>query len=143
MNVCRHGLTVLLMLGYFHNYLLPASSSRADMSCSLAPGCIMNMYISACGQTAFALFDAFLLSPHCLHVSRYFAEASASLMLNIYGTRVRKDTSGNKMFDYYVSDGIYGSLNCIVYDHANPSISWLRDPSLAAVPEEDDKTVFR
>lgn len=76
-------------------------------------------------------------------MSRYFAEASASLMLNIYGTRVRKDTSGNKMFDYYVSDGIYGSLNCIVYDHANPSISWLRDPSLAAIPEEDDKTVFR
>ena len=64
-------------------------------------------------------------------------------MLNIYGTRVRKDTSGNKMFDYYVSDGIYGSLNCIVYDHANPSISWLRDPSLPAICEEEDKTVFR
>ena len=64
-------------------------------------------------------------------------------MLNIYGTRVRKDTSGNKMFDYYVSDGIYGSLNCIVYDHANPSISWLRDPSQPAVPDEEDKTVFR
>ena len=45
--------------------------------------------------------------------------------------------------DYYVSDGIYGSLNCIVYDHANPSISWLRDPSLPHMPEEEDKTVFR
>ena len=45
--------------------------------------------------------------------------------------------------DYYVSDGIYGSLNCIVYDHANPSISWLRDPSLPHIPEEEDKTVFR
>ena len=47
------------------------------------------------------------------------------------------------MFDYYVSDGLYGSLNCIVYDHANPSISWLRDPHLAHVPEEEDKTVYR
>lgn len=90
------------------------------------------------------IFLNWSVSKHYLPpLSRYFAEASASLMLNIYGTRVRKDTSGNKMFDYYVSDGIYGSLNCIVYDHANPSISWLRDPSLAAIPEEDDKTVFR
>ena len=52
---------------------------------------------------------------------RYFAEASASLFLNIYGNRVRKDMGGNRLVDYWLSDGIYGSLNCIVYDHANPS----------------------
>eukprot|EP00891_Asterochloris_glomerata_P001630 jgi/Astpho2/1630/fgenesh1_pm.00030_%23_2_t len=74
---------------------------------------------------------------------RYFAEASASLFLNIYGNRVRKDMGGNRLVDYWLSDGIYGSLNCIVYDHANPSISWVRDPRLPAVTEEEEGTMYR
>ena len=56
---------------------------------------------------------------------------------------MRKDMGGNRLVDYWLSDGIYGSLNCIVYDHANPSISWVRDPRLPAVTEEEEGTMYR
>jgi ornithine decarboxylase len=74
---------------------------------------------------------------------RYFAEAAASLILNIYGQRERKDLDGNRLLDYWVSDGLYGSLNCIVYDHASPTVSWLRDPLLGPVDAETESTLHR
>lgn len=44
---------------------------------------------------------------------RYFAESAFTLVTNIIGRRVR-----SKLREYWINDGIYGSLNCIQNDHA-------------------------
>ncbi|KAF3446844.1 hypothetical protein FNV43_RR12024 [Rhamnella rubrinervis] len=44
---------------------------------------------------------------------RFFAESAFTLATNIIGKRVR-----GKVREYWINDGIYGSMNCILYDHA-------------------------
>ncbi|MCL7035063.1 hypothetical protein MKW94_019651 [Papaver nudicaule] len=44
---------------------------------------------------------------------RFFAEKAFTLVTNIIGKRVR-----GQLREYYISDGIYGSMNCLVHDHA-------------------------
>ena len=43
---------------------------------------------------------------------RYFAETIAVLFTKIIGLRERDDT-----IDYWITDSLYGSFNCILYDH--------------------------
>ena len=43
---------------------------------------------------------------------RYFAETIAILLTKIIGIRERDDT-----IDYWLTDSVYGSFNCIIYDH--------------------------
>jgi len=43
---------------------------------------------------------------------RYFAETIAILLTKIIGIREREDT-----VDYWLTDSLYGSFNCIIYDH--------------------------
>ena len=66
---------------------------------------------------------------------RYFAEYAATFACNIYGRRVRGDASG-PTYDYWVGDGVYGSMNCILYDHAvlhaRPLANPLEDSTLTA-----------
>ena len=58
---------------------------------------------------------------------RYFAETSATLMTPVYGQRDRLDTkSGAVKKDYWITDGLYGSFNCILYDGQNPEYSVVR-----------------
>lgn len=56
---------------------------------------------------------------------RYFAEASATLAAIIYGKRSRWLEQKPHM-DYWISDGLYGSFNCLLYDHASVTCSQLR-----------------
>ncbi|KAI3914053.1 hypothetical protein MKW98_010865 [Papaver atlanticum] len=44
---------------------------------------------------------------------RFFAETAFTLVTDIIGKRVR-----GELREYYISDGIYGSMNCLLYDHA-------------------------
>ncbi|ERM96277.1 hypothetical protein AMTRI_Chr09g34880 [Amborella trichopoda] len=44
---------------------------------------------------------------------RFFAETCFTLATNIIGKRVR-----GELREYWISDGIYGSMNCLLYDHA-------------------------
>lgn len=44
---------------------------------------------------------------------RYFAESPSTLATMVMGKRVR----GN-LNEYWINDGIYGSMNCLLYDHA-------------------------
>ncbi|KAM3710928.1 hypothetical protein ACJW31_01G069200 [Castanea mollissima] len=44
---------------------------------------------------------------------RFFAKSVFTLATNIIGKRIR-----NKLREYWISDGIYGSLNCIILDNA-------------------------
>jgi ornithine decarboxylase len=46
---------------------------------------------------------------------RYFAEPIARLYTRIVGVRER---GGSR--DYFIRDGLYGSFNCVLYDHAAP-----------------------
>ena len=45
---------------------------------------------------------------------RFFTETIATLGTLVYGRRSR----GEDMMDYWVTDGLYGSMNCLLYDHA-------------------------
>lgn len=51
---------------------------------------------------------------------RYFAEDVGTLVSPIIGKKVLKDET-----QYYISDSLYGSFNCILYDHAKPEIKTL------------------
>jgi ornithine decarboxylase len=54
---------------------------------------------------------------------RYFAHKSHILVLNIIGKKVKynKDTN-EKHITYFLNDGVYGSFNCIHFDHAEVSV---------------------
>jgi ornithine decarboxylase len=68
---------------------------------------------------------------------RYFAETSASLLTPVYGQRDRVDgVTGKISKDYWLTDGLYGSFNCIIYDGQNPEYSIVRSPLLPSVEEE-------
>jgi len=59
---------------------------------------------------------------------RYFVSAAFSLAVNIISRRVVQPSltaisenatkSNHTQFMYYINDGVYGSFNCILYDHA-------------------------
>ena len=53
---------------------------------------------------------------------RYFAQKTHTLVLNVIGKKVVKDDNNDKLIIYYLNDGIYGSFNCITYDHQKPVI---------------------
>mmetsp|Transcript_26050 Transcript_26050/g.35972 ORF Transcript_26050/g.35972 Transcript_26050/m.35972 type:complete len:806 (-) Transcript_26050:96-2513(-) len=59
---------------------------------------------------------------------RYFAEASATLCTSVFGRRIRskdKVGPGCDTHAYWISDGLYGSFNCLLYDHATISVRTL------------------
>eukprot|EP00955_Chlamydomonas_euryale_P036745 350545-Chlamydomonas_euryale.AAC.1 len=67
---------------------------------------------------------------------RYFAETAACLLTPVYGTRNRAAPDGSiKSKDYWLTDGLYGSFNCILYDGQNPGYRVVRSPAL---PHVDD-----
>lgn len=42
---------------------------------------------------------------------RYYVESAYTLATAIHGIRNS---------EYYINDGVYGSFNCVLYDHASP-----------------------
>merc|ERR1711915_362068 len=55
---------------------------------------------------------------------RYFASAAYTLATNIIGKR-------DKM--YYINDGVYGSFNCLLYDHAQVDMETLDDHDISSL----------
>lgn len=54
---------------------------------------------------------------------RFFVSSSHTLVVNVIGKKDVVDTETNeKSFVYYLNDGMYGSFNCIHFDHARPKI---------------------
>lgn len=52
---------------------------------------------------------------------RYMATAWSTLFVVVQGKRKEPITVDNKKkFLYYINDGVYGSFNCIMFDHAHP-----------------------
>lgn len=48
---------------------------------------------------------------------RYFTAGAFSLITNITSRRTIQTDEG-KSFMYYINDGVYGSFNCLIFDHA-------------------------
>lgn len=71
--------------------------------------------------------DQFINDPEYSNVQfiaepgRYFVSTSHTLVVNIIGKK-EYNLDGQKLFKYYLNDGIYGSFNCIHFDHAMPKI---------------------
>lgn len=62
--------------------------------------------------------------PHLQRISepgRFFASNSSVLFTKVNGKRVERTDEGQPpKILYYINDGIYGSFNCIMFDHAKP-----------------------
>lgn len=76
---------------------------------------------------------------------RYFAQACITLATSIHSKRAYREGDGSKCFKYYVGDGVYGSFNCIMFDHANPKPCLLRDeiPADSSSESESDEERVR
>jgi len=74
---------------------------------------------------------------------RYFSAASSTLVTTVMGKKEYQE-NGQKGFKYYLDDGVYGSFNCIVNDHAvidlkvvKPRINPVSYPSIVWGPTCD------
>lgn len=66
---------------------------------------------------------------------RYFAEAPFSLGCMVFGEREGRTPAGKPCFDYWITDGLYGAMNSLLYDHATLSVAPLGQPSWHAQGE--------
>lgn len=73
---------------------------------------------------------------------RFFAEQPSAFICAINGLRTRTKPDGSQRQDYFLSDGTYGSFNCIFYDLAKPLATPLRNPLLPAVTAEQELQHF-
>lgn len=73
---------------------------------------------------------------------RFFAAPTFTLAVHVTSRRttLSKNEEGEtvKRFMYYVNDGVYGSFNCILFDHANPKAYVLRHGGRFLVNEAVD-----
>jgi ornithine decarboxylase len=72
-----------------------------------------------------------LFPPHITVIAepgRYFCCSCATLITRVIGKR-EEILDGTSSFKYYLNDGLYGSLNCILYDHVTPVPCPLKDVS--------------
>ena len=56
---------------------------------------------------------------------RYFSEELFTFFTPIVGIKER-----NNSYNYWVTDSLYGSFNCIMYDNSDPSFEVIRNPIL-------------
>eukprot|EP00249_Psilotum_nudum_P010402 c22520_g1_i1 orf=600-3026(+) len=66
---------------------------------------------------------------------RFFAEEPFTLATQIFGSRMRTKM-GTEMAEYWVNDGIYGSMNCLFYDHATLTVRAI--PLCSSMKERGD-----
>lgn len=70
---------------------------------------------------------------------RYFAEYAGTMFTQVYGKRPHKSTG---QMHYWVTDGLYGSMNCVLYDHAQLRAKPLYSPLLPPVSEAQQETLI-
>lgn len=49
---------------------------------------------------------------------RYMVEKTCTFVSQIFGRRHKYRSNGEKDMHYWITDGLYGSMNCVIYDHA-------------------------
>lgn len=69
---------------------------------------------------------------------RFLAASSHTLAVNVIGRKGAASTGADAEAPtmYFVNDGLYGSFNCVLYDHAHPEPQTLPTPSVAAALED-------
>ncbi|XP_064382194.1 ornithine decarboxylase-like [Halichondria panicea] len=75
-----------------------------------------------------SLFSSFPGLTVIAEPGRYFACSTHAIAVNITSKRVSLTDEGWK-FMYYVNDGVYGSFNCIMFDHVTPTPAVLKETS--------------
>jgi ornithine decarboxylase len=51
---------------------------------------------------------------------RFFVHSSHTLVLNVIGKKILTTNVEEKTMVYYLNDGVYGSFNCLYFDHSKP-----------------------
>jgi len=110
----------------------PGTSSASIGSIAGATG---DAYSSAPSFTKIASAIAAALEKHfpvgcgvelIAEPGRFFVKSSHALAVSIVGKRRTADeATGRDRINYYVNDGLYGSFNCVVYDHAKAAVPLL------------------
>lgn len=73
---------------------------------------------------------------------RYFAEACCTFACMVFGIRAQKLLDGEQGYDYWITDGLYGSMNSVMYDHAILTTRPLAAAMPAGIAEiENESTV--
>ena len=49
---------------------------------------------------------------------RYYVASAGTLACNVVAKRVTNADNAERSIMYFINDGVYGSFNCIIYDHA-------------------------
>uniref|UniRef100_A0A672Y782 ornithine decarboxylase n=1 Tax=Sphaeramia orbicularis TaxID=375764 RepID=A0A672Y782_9TELE len=65
---------------------------------------------------------------------RYYVDSAFTLAVNVFAKKVVMDDNDRVMM-YYISDGVFGSLNCLIYDPAHTNVA----PYLHRVVESGEK----
>lgn len=84
-----------------------------------AGGITFDQIASALGPTVDALFPSHVKV--IAEPGRFFVSSAYTLATSIVSKRVVTQPGCDDSFMYYINDGIYGSFNCIVFDHYKPS----------------------
>ncbi len=73
---------------------------------------------------------------------RFFVKSSHALAVAVVGKRRTEDAAtGAVRFNYYVNDGLYGSFNCILYDHVAPTPALVLSQRAAAADDAADDAI--
>jgi ornithine decarboxylase len=70
---------------------------------------------------------------------RFIVSSSHSLLVNIIGKKKKLLLNGSnneECFSYYINDGVYGSFNCIYFDHFLPKLNLINN-------YKDDTTLYK
>jgi len=70
---------------------------------------------------------------------RYFAEGTTTIVTSVHSRRSYQD-GDSKKFKYYIGEGVYGSFNCIMFDHAHPYPCLVQSP--CKQPQLHQSTIF-
>jgi ornithine decarboxylase len=67
---------------------------------------------------------------------RYYVASAYTLATNVIASREMIDPeTGNMKYMYYINDGVYGSFNCVLYDHYVP------EPALFSKNQSNEKFI--
>jgi len=53
---------------------------------------------------------------------RYMVASSHTLVVNVINKKEKRNVDGEREISYYLNDSVYGSFNCLFFDHAAPMI---------------------
>jgi len=70
---------------------------------------------------------------------RYFASSTMTLVSKVHSRR-KYNAEGKDKFLYYIDEGVYGSFNCIIFDHQTPQPKKLNRTSDSS--KEYESTMF-